>query len=113
MTLFPDASSPQVGQGCKSLQKDRPIEKRESFIIILSHKSLLILDSSSLSPRSFARNARSKKDSSPDEMIEDFIILDDDIEDEAEDNRRRSSEDRREGYEYGFYREVPGNTTPR
>ena len=79
----------------------------------MSHKLLLILDSSSLSPRSFARNARSKKDSSPDEIIEDFIILDDDIEDEPEDNRRRSFEDRREGYEFDLYREAPGNTTPR
>ena len=69
---------------------------------MMSHKLLLILDSSSLSPRSFARNARSKKDSSPDEIIEDFIILDDDIEDEPEDNRRRSFEDRREGYEFDF-----------
>merc|ERR1712156_101806 len=55
-------------------------------------------DSSALSPRSFARNARSKnsKDSSPtwDEAIEDFIILDDDIEDtnSPEENRRYSSD---------------------
>ena len=70
----------------------------------MSHKLLLILDSSSLSPRSFARNARSKKDSSPaeDEIIEDFIILDDDIEDEPEDNRRQSYEDRRQGYKTDY-----------
>ena len=99
--LPPPPKPPQIiaQQGPELLQKDRPIEKRESFNIIMSHKLLLILDSSSLSPRSFARNARSKKDSSLDEIIEDFIILDDDIEDEPEDNRRRSSEDRRQGYE--------------
>ena len=68
----------------------------------MSHHLLLILDSSSLSPRSFARNARSKKDSSPEEMIEDFIILDDDIEDEPEDNRRQSYEDRRQGYKTDY-----------
>ena len=71
--------------------------------VIMTHNLWLIqinyLDSSSLSPRSFARNARSKKDSSPaEDEVEDFIILDDDIEDEPEDvppeEVRRYSSDR-------------------
>ena len=36
-------------------------------------------------------------------MIEDFIILDDDIEDEPEDNRRQSYEDRSQGYETDYW----------
>merc|ERR1712147_240312 len=59
-TLPPPPKPPQIiaQQGPELLSKDRPREQH----------------SRSLSPRSFARNARSKKDS-PKE-IEDFIILD-------------------------------------
>ena len=52
-SLAPVAPQIIAQQGPELLQKYRPIEKRESFNIIGGHKLLLILDSSSLSPRSF------------------------------------------------------------